>query len=143
VKADKRARQRQMIERLAPYTIALVLAVAAAWVTALAVMNVRERYSEIGILRAIGYGTGTIAMLVLGRAILIGLVAALIGFALGSWFGLAVGPQLFPMTAAAIRVNWQLLGWALLAAPTLAAVASFIPAMVAVSHDPAVTLRES
>jgi putative ABC transport system permease protein len=143
VKADKRARQRQMIERLAPYTIALVLAVAAAWVTALAVMNVRERYSEIGILRAIGYGTGTIATLVLGRAILIGLVAALIGFALGSWFGLAVGPQLFPLTAAAIRVNWQLLGWALLAAPTLAAVASFIPAMVAVSHDPAVTLRES
>ena len=80
VKADKRARQRQMIERLAPYTIALVLAVAAAWVAALAVMNVRERYSEIGILRAIGYGTGTIATLVLGRAILIGLVAALIGF---------------------------------------------------------------
>jgi ABC-type lipoprotein release transport system permease subunit len=74
---------------------------------------------------------------------LIGLVAAVIGFALGSWFGLAVGPRLFPLTAAAIRVNWQLLGWALLAAPALAAVASFIPAMVAVSHDPAVTLREN
>lgn len=143
VKADQRAKQRQMTERLAPYSIALVLAVCAAWVGVLAVMNVRERTQEIGLLRAIGYGTRTIAALVLGRAVLIGIAGALLGYLLGSSIAVSFGPTIFPVTAGAIRSDVRLLGWALLAAPTFTAVASFLPAMIAVTRDPAATLRET
>jgi ABC-type lipoprotein release transport system permease subunit len=70
------------------------------------------------------------------------LVAALIGAALGTWAVLEFGPSLFPVTKKAIQVNWPLAVQLIVATPVFAAMASFIPAMLAVSHDPAETLRE-
>jgi len=45
-------------------------------------MNVRERGREFGMLRAIGFGPGHLAVLVLGESVLLGLVGSLVGVGL-------------------------------------------------------------
>lgn len=140
--ADARVKQRRMMDTYSPFVIAVLLIASAVWLGILSAINVRDRISEIGLLRAIGYGSGTIGTLVLGRAALVGILAALLGCAGGFYLALLCGPEMFPVTAKALRADWSLFGWALLAAPLLAMLASFIPAALAVSHDPAVTLRE-
>lgn len=139
--ADARAKQRQTAERYFGFMSPLLLMVCAGWVCVLAVLNVRERRSEIGVLRALGHGSWRIAGLFLGRALLIGAGAALLGYGLGAALALNVGPEIFKVTAKAIKVETALLGWSLVAAPAFSALASFVPAMLAVAHDPAVSLR--
>jgi putative ABC transport system permease protein len=139
--ADVRAKQRQMTEKYATFVMAAVLLVAAAWIGTLAIVNVRQRYGEIGLFRALGYGSGLIAALVLGRAVLIGLTSALVGYFLGTWMALNWAPEIFPVTARAIRPLPDLLPWTMLATPLLAAMASLIPAAIAITQDPAEVLR--
>ena len=67
---------------------------------------------------------------------------ALLGQAFGMWAVLEFGPSLFPVTKKAIQANPTLAWQMVVATPVFAAFASFIPAMLAVSHDPAETLRE-
>ena len=57
----------------------LVVLVCAIWVGLLAWSNVRERRAEIGLLRAIGKGSANIASLLLGKALVLGVVAGLLG----------------------------------------------------------------
>ena len=140
--ADARAKQRQTREKVNGVVLPSVLLASAVWIALLAVFNVRDRRQEIGILRALGKGGGRIAGLFLGKAVMVGLVAALIGAALGTWVVLEFGPSLFPVTKKAIHANWPLAAQLIVATPLFAARASFIPAMLAVSHDPAETLRE-
>ncbi|MHC4544451.1 MAG: ABC transporter permease [Planctomycetota bacterium] len=128
--ASARAKTRQMVRNL----FAVIV---------LAVMNVRDRQQEIGIMRALGYGSGRITLLFLGKAIIIGLLGAIIGYIVGTVLALNFGPDIFKMTAKTmIRPDMSLLLYSLVFAPVFAAVSSFIPAMIAVTYDPAVTLRE-
>ncbi len=83
----------------------------------------------------------SIAMLFLGKAVIIGLLGAVVGFLVGTALALNFGPDIFKITAKAIKPEFVLLGWALIAAPVFAAVCSFIPVTIAVTHDPADTLR--
>jgi len=140
--ADARVKQRRMMDSYSPFVIVVLLIASAVWLGILAAINVRDRINEIGLMRAIGYGSGIIGFLVLGRAALVGVLAALFGCAIGYFLALAYGPEMFPVTAKAIRADWSLFGFALLAAPLLAMFASFVPAAVAVRHDPAITLRQ-
>ena len=64
---------------LTTVTTPLVVLVCAAWVGLLAWSNVRERRSEIGLLRALGKGSGKIASLFFGRAALLGLIGGCVG----------------------------------------------------------------
>jgi len=140
--AVARAETRRMVEKYASVLIPAVLLVSAIWVGLLALSNVRERRGEIGVLRAIGVGSRVIAVLFLGRAMLLGLVGAAFGFGLGTWLALHVGPQVFPLTAGKLAATPQLLLWALVGAPLLCAVAAYLPSLIAVLQDPAVILRE-
>ncbi|HNU49787.1 MAG TPA: FtsX-like permease family protein [Verrucomicrobiota bacterium] len=140
--ADARARQRQTVERYAAFLTPCLLTAAAAWIGVLAVLNVRERRLEIGILRALGYGSMPIAGLFLARAILLGVAGAVAGYALGSALAIHFGPGIFQMTAKSIRLLPSLFLGSLLTAPAFAAMAGFIPAVLAVNQDPAETLRE-
>jgi len=137
-----RRNQRWMIERYFSIVMPFVIVVCAVWIGALAMMNVRDRRYEIGIMRALGYGSSKIALLFLGRAIAIGLIGAALGFLVGTLLSLTLGPDIFKVTARMIKPIYGLLGWSLIAAPAFAALSSFIPAMVAVTQDPALTLRE-
>ena len=76
------------------------------------------------------------------QAVVLGIVGAALGYALGSVLALQFGPEIFKVTAKSIKPEPRLLLWAAVAAPAFAALASFIPAMLAVAQDPADTLRE-
>ena len=141
--ARARERQRLMVEGYFAWTGPLVLVVCAAWIAVLAMLNVRDRRREIGVMRALGFDGGRIAALFLGRAAVVGLAGGAIGFAGGTLMALHVGPELFQVTARSIRPDYSLLAWALAAAPAFAAVAAFVPATMAVTQDPAETLRRS
>ena len=115
----------------------------AVWVTVLTSLNVRERRSEMGIWRALGKSGVFIGGLVIGKAVLLGLVGGFLGFWAGDWLAMKVGPDIFQITAKAIKTEWSYLVWTLCLTPLLAAAAAFIPAMIAIIQDPAQTLRES
>jgi len=139
--ADARAKQRQTAERYSRFAVPLVLGIGAAWVGILAALNVRERRAELGLWRALGHGSGRIAALFLGRAALLGIAGAALGYLLGNAVGLHYGPKLYPVTAGGFASEPLLLGWALVVTPAFAALAAFLPAMIAVAQDPAETLR--
>ncbi len=137
-----RARILRIMQTLAQVITPLVVLASAVWVGLLALANVRERRVEIGILRALGKGSATIVLLFLGKAVLLGLLGGAVGLLLGDltaqWFGqraLGVAGELF-------RLRPEVALAALLGAPLLSAVASYLPALAAVLQDPAVVLRD-
>lgn len=144
-KAIARARfdTRLMIEKYLAFVWPFLLAVCSGWIGLLALLNVRERRQEIGIFRALGYGSGDIAGLFLGKAAVIGLAGAVAGFAAGTALALRIGPDIFRMTAHRIQPDYSLLAWSMVSAVAFTVLCSLIPAMVAVAQDPAVTLRET
>jgi len=137
-----RAETRKMVERHMAFVVPLVLLVCAAWVGVLALMNVFDRETEIGILRALGVDSGRIAGLFLGKAAIVGLVGAAIGFVLGTALARHFGPEIFKITFTRIQPSYHLLAWALVVAPMITTLASFLPTVVAVTQDPAVTLTK-
>lgn len=141
--ANARAKQRQMVHGIFALMLPFVVAACAVWIGVLAAMNVRDRQQEIGLLRALGYDAGAICLLFLGKAVLVGLVGAGVGFLLGTTLGLAYGPGVFEITAKAM-IHWEpsLLVFACILAPLFAIVASLIPTMIAITCDPAEALRE-
>ena len=77
--AETREKQRRMSEDYFAMLLPWVLAACAGIVALLTAINVRERRAEIGILRALGHGSGRIAGLFLGKAAFIGIDGALVG----------------------------------------------------------------
>ncbi len=140
--AVARAETRDMIERYAAFLVPGVFLVCAVWVGFLSWNNVRERRMEIGILRALGFGSGRIGALFLGRAVTIGLLGGAIGFALGTGLGLRFGPEIFRLTAQKITPMLGLLWWSVLGSAGVCALAGYLPTIIAVTQDPAVVLRE-
>jgi len=139
---EHRNTQLGRVETLAGLITPLVVITCAIWVGLLALTNVRERRTEIGILRALGKSSTTIACLFLGKAMLVGVVGAAAGFVLGSalarWLGvtaLEVAPEQF-------TVQYTLLVIALVGAPLLSAIASYLPTLSALMQDPATVLRD-
>ncbi len=141
--ATARTKQRQMIQNLFAVMLPFVLAACGVWIAVLAVTNVRDRRQEIGLLRALGYDTGSILRLFLGKAVLVGLFGAATGFLLGTGLGLQFGPRVFEVTAQVmLRPELSLLAFSCILAPLFAVIASLVPAVVAATYDPAATLRE-
>ena len=149
VKASRESQQARM-QLLAYVTTLLVVLASALWVGLLALANVRERRTEIGILRALGKGSWTIVGLFLGKAVLVGLLGAGIGVLLGSGVAYGLGTEAARWLGAEPLYDAKdyfafplpLLLIALLGAPLLSAVASYLPALSGVLQDPAVVLRD-
>jgi cell division protein FtsX len=140
--ATARSQTRRMVEEHVGAIMGSSLVACALWVGLLALLNVRERRQEIGILRAVGYDGGRILVLFLGRCVLMGLLGAALGFLLGTLLALHEGPQIFHLTFKNARPAYDLLGPALVAAPLVAAIAGLLPATAAATQDPAVVLLE-
>lgn len=141
--ANARAKQRQMIRNIFAVMLPFVIGACGVWIGVLAIMNVRDRRPEIGLLRALGYGTIRVMLLFLGKALLVGLLGAAAGFLLGTELGLRFGPRVFEITAQAmLRPESSLFVLAGILAPLFAMVASLVPTVIAVTYDPATTLRE-
>lgn len=141
-----RAEVRQQRESFAAVLVPLAIVAASVWIGLLAMLNVRDRRQEIGVLRALGYRSSQVLAIFLSKAALIGLVGAAAGYAIGLAAGLGFGTRLedlkldLNMSTQMVRASHLIL--LLLAAPLLAAVASWLPAIAAAQQDPAVVLRE-
>ena len=127
---------------LANIVTPLVVLACGLWVGLLALANVRERRTEIGILRSLGKGSATIAGLFLGKAVLLGLIGAAVGFALGSALALGLGLWAWKVPPGQIGLHYGVLLVALIGAPALSAAASYLPTLAALKQDPAVVLRD-
>jgi len=137
-----RDRLRRERESFAAVLVPLVMIGAAVWIGFLALANVRERRPEIAILRALGLRSAQILFIFLGKAVLTGLTGALLGYAAGATVGTfwteAAG-------AARVTVPWLdpvRLMIVLATAPVLAALASWLPALLAAQQDPAEILSK-
>ena len=77
---QREAAGRQLVEKqtqdFAAVLVPVVMIGCGVWIGFLALMNVRQRSNEIGILRAIGLKSTQILLIFLGKAILIGLAGA-------------------------------------------------------------------
>jgi putative ABC transport system permease protein len=124
-------------EKFSSILVPLVLLASALWVGLVFYTNVRERRSEIGILRALGARARTILRLFLTKALLMGCAGGLAGYTLGTSIGLGwqgeigvsfLDPRLFLLASCTAVV--------------LSLAASWAPAYYAAQQDPAEVLRE-
>jgi ABC-type lipoprotein release transport system permease subunit len=141
--AGKTARQSiDETERFASLLLPIVTLAGMAWIGLLALSNVRERVSEIGILRAMGVKGQKIFAAFLSRAALAGFGGALIGLTgLVILFPLLSGKYFHDLALSELMkpAEWIL---PLFATPLLAIAAAWLPAMVAAQKDPADVLRQ-
>lgn len=140
--ATARERQRKMVDNYMAVLLPVFLVVCALWIATFSMLNVMQRKTEIGLLRAMGFDSFYIARLFLWRILLIGLLGALIGYGLATWIGLTYGPQIFKVTARSVKAVYELLYWSLLLAPLFALISSLIPITIAVSQEPAKVLKD-
>jgi len=136
-------RQTRLAETLTATVTPLVVLAAAVWVGLLALSNVRQRKTEIGVLRALGKPSTWIAALLMGKAALVGLLGAVLGAAAGlglAWWlctaALGIDPQTVPLRA-------DLIVAAIAGAPIVSVLASYLPTVLALAQDPALALREA
>lgn len=145
VKADGQATTARL-ERLAAVMLPLVIIGASLMVGLMALVNVRERRAEIGILRAVGTRSGQILTLFVSKAVILGLLGALIGYACG--FAGAPAIERFGAETTLASATYSALfqpvvfGVVLVLTPLLVILASWLPAISAAGQDPAVVLCE-
>lgn len=140
--AKARLRQRWVVMKYFSLVFPFLMLICAVWVGVLSWLNVRERQYEIGIIRALGFGSSMITLLFLGRAIFVGFIGAVFGYCVGAGLALSYGPEIFKVTSYLMKPEYTLLGLSLLVAPLFAAFSSFIPTVVAITLDPAQILSE-
>lgn len=146
---DSEQKSRQQVEQrhadFAAVLVPLVVLAAAVIIFLLALQNVRQRTSEIGILRAIGLKARQIIIVFLSRAMLTGILGGIIGVALGFFIGFRMGGTSELQLATSELFAAGHLTTTFIAAPILAlilsAVASWIPALMAAGQDPASILQ--
>ena len=141
--AEARRQQRLLAEGYLTFVGPVVLVLAALVVCLLSVLNVRERRSEIGVLRAIGWTSGRIGTAILSRAALVGLLGALPGILLGAGLLALMGPRLFTISFQGAEADAIMILYAIVLAPFFAAIAALVPAAMAINEDPAHILREA
>jgi putative ABC transport system permease protein len=129
----------QLMERLSLVFLAVLLAVGGAAMFSTLYGNVSERRKEIGTLMALGATPSLVLRLIVGKALLLGLVGGVLGFALGSGSALWLGPQLANV---AVRPLPWLGGLAMGIAVAVTFLASLLPAWRAARLDPCVCFKE-
>ncbi|MCM4151033.1 ABC transporter permease [Arenibacter sp. N53] len=140
--ADARENQRKMTDKYFALLFPIILIICAIWLGSVAMGNVKDRTHEIGIMRALGFSAWKISSLFLQRAIVIGVVGSVLGFALGTLVSMNLGPKIFNVTMVAVDPVFNLLYLAVLLGPLFAVLASMLPIVWAVNQDSAKLLNE-
>jgi putative ABC transport system permease protein len=129
-------------EKVASILISLLLAGASIWIFVLILNNVRERKHEIGILRAIGFKRHQVLYIFLGKSILMGILAGIIGCLAGIWLGVSWSGIEMAYSGTESIISLPIIVLGLVLAPLLALTAGFIPSVIAANQDPATILSE-
>ena len=140
IESEKVHRQemRNEQERFAAIYVPSIMGLSVLWIALLFLSNVRERQSEIGILRAIGLKASKILSLFLLKAAVMGLIGAILGILAG----LMISPLFGRVNFNETYLNWQIILLAVALAPFISLLASWIPAFIASQQDPAVILSQ-
>ncbi len=140
---EKKTRRqiREQRERLAAVLVPVAVIASAVWIAFLAFTNVRQRREEIGILRAIGVRSSQILKLFLGRALIVGLVGAVVGYLGGFAVGVLFGDLPATFETARLLFTPALLVAAVGLAVFLSLFGSWVPSLMAARQDPAVVLQ--
>jgi putative ABC transport system permease protein len=131
---------------LSKMTLMMALIAALALVaSALAVMStmtttVLERRAEIGLMKAIGAGNGTVVGLFLTEAFLIGIIGGLVGCGVGVALARAIGASVFGSSVDPKLITLPL---ALVAAEIIALIGCAAPARTLLGFRPVETLRNA
>lgn len=104
-------------------------------------MSARERRTEIGVLRAVGYGRLDILAIMLIEAVFMGLVAAVVGVALAAGAGAVINDMLLDDPMAFQPDAWQYLVGAFGFGVLVCILAGIVPAWKASRERPADALR--
>ncbi len=122
----------------------MLWAVLAISIMGLSSLNSIQRKSEIGVLQSVGFGQSRVAVLFLLRSVLLTLLGATIGVALGATLCYWQSLELFDSTGKKFSVDWAAAGLVGLIAILMGAVAALLPAMLAAMKNPAELIgRES
>ena len=121
----------------------MVVLACALWVGLLAWANVRERRTEIGLLRALGKSSLRIASLFLGKATLLGFCGGLTGCLLGYVLARWLATRLLDVSLANFTPSAVVLLCTIAGTPIVAALASYLPTLVAINQDPAIVLVDN
>lgn len=119
-------------KRFTAILMPLVIIAGLIGVAALSFLNTRVREGELGTLRAIGFSTGKVAGLILGRATMIGTTGASVG-AILAWL---LAPSLVSASPPVVLLLCLVVG-----APVLTVAAAWLPAFAAMQRDPLDSLR--
>ncbi len=93
-------------------------------------MSMRERTTEVAVLKAIGFSRGRVLNLVLGESCLIAAIGGLIGLAIGGGFLQVIhksAPQYFPFSIGDMAGGWML--WIVGVAVGIGLVSGLVPAV--------------
>ncbi len=138
---ESRQRQQRTLATLIGVTTPLVVLVSALFIGLMTWLNVRERRTEVGLLRALGKGSAFIFGLFLTKALIVGLIGGAAGSALGYGLAMSFGGAM-EIPTALLSPSFVLLAATVLGAPLVAAMASYLPTLRAVTQDPAVVLMD-
>jgi hypothetical protein len=144
---DQIRRDRQQLREgrttLAGILVPVVLLASTVWLGALLFSNVRDRRGEIGILRAVGVSSWSLAVLVLARSLLLGLAGAGFGYVAGLTIGVCWADHGMNVDFVATALDPVLVVGLFLASPLWCGLASLMPALLAARQDPALILCET
>jgi ABC-type lipoprotein release transport system permease subunit len=126
--ADARENQRIMMNKYGAFIIPFIIIACLLITGLLFYQNINIRRYEIGLLKALGNSTGSIMLMILAKAFLLGLAGGIIGFFSGSLVAKYFGAEIFRLTAFSIKPLWSLCSW--------------IPALLASRIDAAKTLSQ-
>jgi putative ABC transport system permease protein len=124
-------------EKLSSILVPLLLLVSGFWIGLVFHTNVRERRSEVGVLRALGARSCTILRLFLTKALFMGVTGGTAGYILGTLVGFSRHSE-----AGALAPGGSVFLVAACTALALPLAASWAPAFYAAQQDPAEVLRE-
>ena len=143
---QSRAGLRAERERFAAIIVPVVMVGCAVWIAVLGFSNVRDRRSEIGILRAMGFRSGQVMTLFLSKSLAMGILGAVAGSFVGAFLGGKLGVAIEGGGETIITsggfADTGLILLSIAAASALTMIAGWIPASIAAAQDPAEILQK-
>jgi putative ABC transport system permease protein len=103
--------------------------------------SVNERKREIGIFRAIGFRKSHVVRIIFLEALIVGLIAGIVGYALGLGISHIIGPMITGVKAGSLSIDPLLAMGVIFLSALIGILSSAYPAIHASKMDPTTALR--